>query len=69
MKYCRHLLNEVLESNVVKVVAKPSESSFSALEARELMGVGWGGGRVEEEKGKNFTLTDTASDQGINGTD
>lgn len=68
MKCCRHLLNEVLESNVVKVVAKTSESSFSALEARELMGVGWGG-RVEEQKGKNFTLTDTASDQGINGTD
>lgn len=38
MKYCQSLLNEVLESNTIKAVAETSESSFTALETRELMG-------------------------------
>lgn len=38
MKYCQSLLNEFLESNIIKVVAETSESSFTALETRELMG-------------------------------
>lgn len=57
------MLNEALESNF-KIGAKTSESYFSTLETRELMG---GGGR--EQKRKNFTLSDKASDQGINETD
>lgn len=51
MKYCQSLLNEVLESNTIKVVAETSESSFTALETRELMG--WlrvGGRGAEREK-------------------
>lgn len=57
------LLNEALDSNF-KIGVKISESYFSTLETRELIGGGGG-----EQKRKNFTLSDKASDQGINETD
>lgn len=64
MEYKQKFIKRGFYNPVIKIATKISESFFWALRIRILMRAGvWWGERM------NFTLSNTASDQGINGTD